>query len=163
MWRPADLVRFASISVPERRRLVRAMLRLLWIDLGVRLYGFARLSNHLERRREPPRSGHGETSRPVAEVLGDWVRAVDVAARHHLYPMRCVPRSLALRAFLAEEGIATELRIGVRKEGERLAAHAWIEHRGTPIGESPTVGKRFAPLARTEGGEEAKAARGAFC
>lgn len=160
MWRLAEVRRFASTAPRERRRLARAMLRLLWIDLGVRLYGFARLSNRLERRQV---SHDGGESKPVAESLAAWARAVDVAARHHVYPMRCVPRALALRSFLAEEGIVTELRIGVRKEGDRLAAHAWIEHQGTPIGEASTVAERFAPLARTDGGEDSKAARGAFC
>ncbi len=71
---------------------------------------------------------------------------MDVAARHHLYPMLCVPRSLALRALLAESGIRTELRIGVRKTGESLAAHAWVEHRGLPLGEPAAIAERFTPL-----------------
>ncbi|HEV7670201.1 MAG TPA: lasso peptide biosynthesis B2 protein [Thermoanaerobaculia bacterium] len=154
--RLASLRRFWALPAIERRRLIRAALRLLSIDLRVRLKGFAAVAATLDRRRKVA-GALGESSIPF------WVRAVDVAARHHLYPMLCVPRALALRSFLAEEGVETELRIGVRKEGDRLAAHAWVEHRGTPIGESSAVGERFAPLARTARDESGKAARGAFC
>jgi hypothetical protein len=136
--------------------LIRAALRLLAIDLRLRLRGYAAVESSFDRRSV--RSGGGGES-----SIYLWVRAVDVAARHHLYPMHCVPRALALRSLLAEEGIVTEVRIGVRKEGERLAAHAWVEYLGTPIGEPPAVGERFAPLTRADGGEGARAARGAFC
>jgi len=135
--------------------LIRAAIRLLAIDLRLRLRGFAAVSA-AGGRPIPAREAGGESA------IEPWVRAVDVAARHHLYPMRCVSRALALRSFLAEEGIASDLRFGVRKEGDRLAAHAWIERGGTPIGESSTVAERFAPLVRTDG-EGAKAGRDAFC
>jgi hypothetical protein len=136
--------------------LIRAALRLLAIDFRLRLRGFAAVESSFDRRSVRP-GGGGESS------IEPWVRAVDVAARHHLYPMLCVPRALALRSLLAEEGIVTELRIGVRKEGDRLVAHAWVEHRGVPIGESSAVAEKFAPLTRADGSEGAKAARGAFC
>lgn len=154
--RLANLRRFFALPAVDRWRLIRAALRLLAIDLRLRLGGFAAVAASVERRTVRP-GGGGERS------IAPWVRAVDVAARHHLYPMHCVPRALALRSLLAEEGVATELRIGVRKEGGRLAAHAWVEHRGAPIGEAPAIAERFTPLARTDGGESGKAARGAFC
>lgn len=152
----ADLRRWRALPAIDRRRLIRAALRLLAVDLRLRLRGFASVESSFDRRSVRP-GGEGESS------IALLVRAVDVAARHHLYPMPCVPRALALRSLLAEEGIVTELRIGVRKEGDRLAAHAWIEYRGTPIGESSTVLLRFAPLAPSVHDEGAKAAKGAFC
>ncbi len=133
------LGRLRSLSVLDPRRLIRAAFRLLAIDLRVRAQGFAKVKASLDRRFTAPRED-GERS------IEGWVRAVDVAARHHFYPMNCVPRALALRSFLAEEGVATELRIGVRREGEILAAHAWIELRGVPVGEAPTIDERFAIL-----------------
>ena len=154
--RLASLRRFCALPAIDRRRLIRAALRLLAIDLRLRLRGFASVESSFDRRSGRP-GGADESS------IYLWVRAVDVAARHHLYPMHCVPRALALRSLLAEEGIVTELRIGVRKEDDRLVAHAWVEHQGTPIGESLNVGERFAPLTRADGGEGARAARGAFC
>jgi Transglutaminase-like superfamily len=45
---------------------------------------------------------------------------------------RCLVRSLVLMALLARRGIASALVIAVRP-GEDFAAHAWIEHGGTPL------------------------------
>ena len=46
-------------------------------------------------------------------AVGRLVWATEAAARHHLYPMRCLPRALCLRWLLGRHGIAAELRIGV--------------------------------------------------
>ena len=151
-----SLRRFRALSGADRWRLIRAALRLLSIDLRLRLRGFAAVSASFERRPVRP-GGHDEGA------IDLWVRTVDVAARHHLYAMRCVPRALALRSLLAEAGIETELRIGVRKEGGELAAHAWIEHRGVPVGEAPQIAELFTPLGRTDDANATRAARGAFC
>jgi hypothetical protein len=73
-------------------------------------------------------------------------QGVDLAARHHLYPMTCLPRSLVLHLMLARMGIKSELRIGVRKADGRLQAHAWVERGTRPVGESVLVTSRFAPF-----------------
>ena len=45
---------------------------------------------------------------------------------------RCLMRSLVLTALLARRGIPSRLVIGV-DPGPGFAAHAWVEHRGTPV------------------------------
>jgi hypothetical protein len=74
------------------------------------------------------------------------VWATAAAARHHLYPMRCLPQALCLRRLLGRHGIAAELKIGVARQDGELAAHAWVECEGRPVGESLTVDERFATL-----------------
>jgi hypothetical protein len=54
---------------------------------------------------------------------------------------RCLMRSLVLLRMLARRGVVCRLVIGVRP-GEKLGAHAWIEHDGTPL--LPTLG--YEPL-----------------
>ncbi len=39
----------------------------------------------------------------------------------------CLPRALAAHAMLRRRGIASRLCIGVAREGDKLAAHAWVE------------------------------------
>ena len=74
-------------------------------------------------------------------------RLVDAAARFHLRPITCLPRSLALRALLRRHGIEADLLIGVRREDGEIKAHAWIEDAGRPVGESADVRSRFRPLS----------------
>ena len=52
---------------------------------------------------------------------------LNLAGAHHLKPMNCLERSIALRQLLLRHGIAAELRIGVRKHGDQLEGHAWVE------------------------------------
>src|SRR5262245_23875419 len=134
-----SLRRFLALPRSERRRLLRAARRLLAIDLALRTRGFARVAAGLDRRP----AGESQNGEKAVEP---WVRAIDVAARHHLYPMRCLTRALALRSCLRDEGVEAELRFGVRKEGPELAAHAWLELGGMPLGD-PGEDGRFAALA----------------
>ena len=105
----------------------------------MRAVSFARL----ERRLAPAPSGQA----PDDATVGRLVWSVAAAARPHLYPMRCVPRALALRWLLGRHGLASELKIGVLRQGEALAAHAWVERDGRAIGEPAGIEERFAPLA----------------
>ena len=74
---------------------------------------------------------------------------VHVAAGYTPGPVTCLSRSLLLAWLLQREGIAAQLRIGVRREaeGDALAAHAWIEVAGTPVDDEPDVAARFLPFA----------------
>jgi len=123
---PADLWAFA-----------RAWTVLLAADLGLRAFPFARVDRWLSPKLSP---------RTDETATGRLVWATEAAARHHLYPMRCLPKALCLRWLLGRHGIESELRIGVARQEGGLAAHAWVERQGRPVGESLTVEDRFAPL-----------------
>jgi hypothetical protein len=55
-----------------------------------------------------------------------------------------------LHWLLRRRGIENQLRIGVRVEGDGLAAHAWIEIAGEPINERPGVCASFSVLEPRE-------------
>jgi len=116
----------------------RAWAVLLAADVGLRLLPFRRLEGLLTPRRR------GEADEAA---VGRLVWATAAAARHHLYPMRCLPRALCLRWLLGRHGIQAHLKIGVARNGTGLDAHAWVEREGHPVGEGPGVADRFAPLA----------------
>lgn len=125
-WTRADLWAFA-----------RAWGLLLAADLGLRAFPFARV----ERWLSPRLSATAEEP-----AVGRLAWATGAAARHHLYPMRCLPQALCLRWLLGRHGIESELRIGVARKDDGLAAHAWVERQGRAVGEDRGVGERFAPL-----------------
>ena len=115
----------------------QAWVLLLVADIGLRTLPFARLDRWLT----PTVKGPADEA-----AVGRMVWATASAARHHLYPMRCLPQALCLRRLLGRHGIAAELKIGVARQDGELAAHAWVEPEGRPLGESPTVDERFATL-----------------
>ncbi len=55
---------------------------------------------------------------------------VDVAANRQPVIVRCLARSLALAWMLRRRGLNPEFRIGVKRDGDGVDAHAWVEWRG---------------------------------
>ncbi len=62
-------------------------------------------------------------------------------AHLRLVPNTCLYRSLGRYAALASVGIPVRFVMGVRPEGDEIVGHAWLEHRGRPLGE--VVDPRF--------------------
>lgn len=118
------------------------------VDLGLRLLPFWRVQQWLARR-----GGSEPVAAPVLDTMQRVSRLVSLAAHCHVHPMRCLPQALVLQWLLGRQGIYTELRIGVRKEGTRLYAHAWLEYEGLPLGEPPEIATHFAPLVAAEAGQ----------
>lgn len=135
----AELRAFFALPAVERRILVRAWLYLLIADFALRIAPVETAETILARLSALSRSPG-----PPPERLAGLVA---IAGRHHLRPMPCLPRALALEALLKRQGLQTELLIGVRWEGDRLQAHAWIEHAGAPLGEPEDVARVYLPLA----------------
>jgi hypothetical protein len=115
----------------------------LYIDLLLRSHPFPRVrefvANQPKVRQEPPPG-------QVWEIIRRNQRLIIFAARNHLYRMECLRQALTLKKLLGGQGIATELRFGVRKEAKQLLAHAWLEYEGQSIELSHNDNEHFEPL-----------------
>ena len=114
------------------------LLPALWIAL--RILGLRRLAGWIERRP----LAQSEIDRPTA--IDEAVRAVARASRRGAGRGTCLSQSLALVHLLRRRGIQSALRLGVRKSGERMEAHAWVEADGVVLNDSADVAARFVPL-----------------
>jgi|GEM_PF-359310 len=136
--------RWRRLSGLERRLLLQACLCLPLVALGLRGLGLRRL--HVLVGRAAP--GRARLAAGPASVT--WAqaaeRSVQAAARLGPRPATCLERSWVLWWFLRRAGIAGELVIGVRKCGDRLAAHAWVELDGVPLNDAPDVAQHFPPF-----------------
>lgn len=130
--------RARGLSFPEWRLLALAWWGLLAADFCLRVLPFSRVERLFGSRR-----GSAELDPVLSDRL---VRAVGRAARH-LYPARCLPRSLCLCWLLGRHGVAADLRIGVTKQRGGLTAHAWVEYQGRPIGDTEGAVAPFAALS----------------
>jgi hypothetical protein len=83
-------------------------------------------------------------------------------------PASCLHRALAGYAALRGAGEDPRFVIGVRRDGEEIVAHAWIEQAGVPVGEPDDPRARFTvayahpaptPARRQADGEEMAAPR----
>ena len=136
MW--ARLRRFSALLLP----LIRTSLR---------LRGFRATQKTLQLRIR-----RGVTALPEAAAADEtnWVcRMVLAAGRYSLLKGTCLERSLALWWLLARKGIATQLRIGTRKSGDKFEAHAWVERNGVAIGELDGTHLHYAAFEKEFTGE----------
>lgn len=138
-WR-IRLEKAGELSGRDWLCLVRALWTLSVVRLALPVVSFDRLQRWAGTVRATP-----EVSTPDPPRTA-WL--VNVAANLHPAPMRCLARSLTLARLLARRGIATELKLGVRLEGENLLAHAWVEWQGRPLNDAHGVVPQYAELSR---------------
>ena len=130
MWE--QLRRFNLLERAARGLFLRAAVLLPLISLSLRLRGFRGTQSFLQKFLSPSNDA-ADTSAPECRDL--TVRMVRAAVRHSPGHPTCLEESLALWWLLGRQGIASELRIGVRKQNERFEAHAWVERDGTALNE----------------------------
>lgn len=109
--------------------------------LGLKLLGFKRIRATLLQRPaaiNTPRDAKEERQQALHTAF-----LISAAARHGFYDAPCLPSAMTLQHLLRSQGIETDLRFGVRKDSDKLDAHAWVEHRGCPLIDGPEVQDRY--------------------
>jgi len=134
------LRRLASLEPRRAALLARA---LLWIAAARALLAAPRASLAAWERGLAWLAAALPRAAPCSLDEATW--AVTAAARR-VPGTRCLAWSLAMRGFLAQAGLASELRIGAARDdvGGGLVAHAWIEHEGRSASWGPR--DRYAVL-----------------
>jgi hypothetical protein len=149
MW--ARLRRFSALPGPARVLFLRAVVLLPLLTLSLRVRGFGATQRLLQKFTASAKDGP-----PVATVesrVALATRMVLAAARNSPIPSTCLERSLSLWWLLARQGIGTQFRIGVRKDDEKFAAHAWVERDGIAIGEPDASHVHYAAFVEDLSGE----------
>lgn len=124
--------------------MVRRLLRLSWREWADVLAAqavllWARVAVALRPRGSLVRRADGRSADAPGEVpprvhrLGTALRR---AARHGVIRPPCLVRAVALTRLLRLRGYpGAQVRVGVRRDGERMIAHAWVVYRGVVVGE----------------------------
>ncbi len=102
------------------------------------------------------RPGRALTRKPSRQRMSFWLRAtplqlaraVQRASRHLPFRPTCLEQALALDRLLGSAGLERTLVIGVRRVGNALDAHAWIERDGHALIGAPPPGRYTALLSR---------------
>ena len=133
--------KFQELLWAEKFLLAQALLLLPINVLGLRILGFRRWQSVLQRMITNPQANVAEvtTAQNIARVVN--------SASAQFFRNVCLPRSMTLWWMLGRRGIASELRIGVRKEDNIFTAHAWLECQGIVLNDSAEVGTNFTPFA----------------
>ncbi len=120
--------------------LVRLCLLLPAIGVALNLLGFGRTQRLLARLTRDAINFQPVNTPAESNQARQLARLVAITANHGPYRATCLRQSLALWWLLRRRGLVADLRIGVRKDAGNLQAHAWVEHRGEPLGQSDLLG-----------------------
>ncbi|CAN5867869.1 hypothetical protein BH11PSE3_BH11PSE3_08110 [soil metagenome] len=111
------VAKFFALPGADRRLLVEALATLVLVRLGLRMVAIERLRAWARRMRPG--------SAPVERLA--W--AVRVASRR-LPGTTCLGSALTLQRLLSTGGHPSELHIGVARQADNFAAHAWLTCNG---------------------------------
>jgi uncharacterized membrane protein YpjA len=134
------------VGLPDRERLL--MFKALWLlPVVAMLLHLKGLRFTQEQLLRLPAQTHLMPDSLTPQI---WttVRMVRVAVRYNRPWANCLKQSLVLWTLLRSQGITTELRIGVQRESEKFAAHAWVEYQGMVLNDTDDVHQRFQAFDR---------------
>jgi hypothetical protein len=135
---------YRRLSRGDRKLVAATAAALLATRVGLRLAGLQRWRSMLAQKT----SLLGRTfPAGLALEVGQKLAAIqDAVSRHLLWQPTCLEKSLVLWWQLGRRGIASELRIGARKEAGRFKAHAWIEMGNVVLNDSGETHMHYAPF-----------------
>lgn len=130
---------FLHAEPGERTLFLRAAVALPVVQIALRALGYPRLLRWLGGGRKPlpPASA-------IPALLASRHKSVERAGRRLPWKTTCLERSLTLWWLLRRTGVPCELRIGVRRGETGVEAHAWVEHAGQAINDTPDVAARYS-------------------
>ena len=137
MWRPVRLTTAGRDLLSAELAIVAAQVS-VWLRRTGDLVGCA--------SPRPPLH-HGEVGTRVRGL----VKALDRAARYGPVRPSCLVRAIALARLLEARGHpGAQVRVGVLRQGERMAAHAWVEYRGCIVGDHERHVSQYDELSDVE-------------
>ena len=137
-WRRA--AKLASLGFNDWCVLAEAIVTLAVLQAGSHVVEFPRLLSWATRT--PGVVLAGTTREDIQRVT--WL--LGLCGR--LTRTRCLTQCLALVRLLSRRGVVSELRIGVRRENDRLHAHAWVELMGEVLNDKQHCLQSFAAFDR---------------
>ncbi len=133
--------RFRALERPAQRLFLRSSVVLPLISISLRWRGFRKTKASLQHFLSVPYGSQNLAAQARANLTAQIVRA---AAHHAIGDPACLEVSLALWWLLARQGIASDLRVGIRRDGETFEAHAWVECGGATLNEPEMNHRHFA-------------------
>jgi Transglutaminase-like superfamily len=139
MWN--RIRQFRSLKSEARGLFLRASVVLPLISISLRWRGFRKTKASLQHFLSVPHGSQNFDAQARATLTAQIVRAT---SNHALGDPTCLEVSLALWWLLSRQGIASDLRVGIRKDGETFEAHAWVECGGATLNEPEMHHRQFA-------------------
>jgi hypothetical protein len=136
-----------ALSPRELWDLVLAQYMILWAQAVVRMRPVGRLAS-MEGSAADRQAAASVRETGTLEDARRLALAVDRAASFGVGRPLCLARSVALNRMLELHGIrGSRIRIGVAKQGDAFAAHAWVEYRGAVLADHAWHVRHYSELS----------------
>jgi hypothetical protein len=139
----SSLARWRALSSRQKRQLVLLTLALPATGALIRVLGFKRTANVCDRI-----AGRRPVRKPTADEINaaeDLATLAGIAGRRGPVSASCLRQALVVRAWLRRRGLDAQLKIGVKKNGDAMDAHAWVELAGIPLAQPHLTHTPFPP------------------
>lgn len=133
--------KFWRLPAQEKVLLLKALILLPPVRLGLWALGLGLVQNFMSRDGCPAGQTDAAATRRKARRAAHLVA---VAAR--FAGGTCLAKAIVLARILASEGIASQIRIGVRKGERGIEAHSWVEVDGMAMDEARDAAEQYAPF-----------------
>ena len=137
-----SLRRFSALKRPAQTLFLRALVMLPLVGLSLKFRGFEATRSTLRKMALGVRPG--TASDPLNKQIALTARMVNAGDRYGLVHPSCLVKSLTLWWLLGRQGITSELRVGVRKQGGNFEAHAWVQFEGIAVNEPEERHRHYA-------------------
>jgi len=120
-----------KLPLHEKGLLARFVFCLPWIAFSLRFFGYLRTRNFLARlTNQTPLHQANPDELVRAQRSGELLA---IAGKRGLISATCLRQSVLLEYYLKRQGLAAEIKIGVRKDNDLFDAHAWVELNGIAL------------------------------
>jgi len=141
------LHRFRRLTGLERTIVLEAAAALPTTWIAMRVAGFRICKTALTRPLSAASPGAATFAGTLASAQ-KVARLEAATARALFFRSTCLEQSLALCWMLRRRGMSPVLRVGARKDADRLEAHAWVEIEGIALGDAAGQHEHFVPFER---------------
>jgi hypothetical protein len=122
--------RLRRMTASDYTTALDTLLLAVCVEVALTVMPFSRL---LDRLRRVPSGTAAHNASAAAREYQRLLRFVAVAYEMLPFPSTCLRRSLVLYGLLERRGMPSRFCLGVAKEGQALAAHAWIDCDGVAL------------------------------
>lgn len=140
MNEPGLGARWRALTPGDRARLLALAVLLPLVDVSLRGLGLRRTQRLLGLDYECVGAPVAPEAAAAAQRLAQLAA---IAGRRGLYANTCLRQALAVQWWLHRRGLPAHLRIGARRDGGTLEAHAWVELDGIPLAQGPDLPPAF--------------------
>ncbi len=133
--------RFKELERPARGLFLQASVLLPLVSNSVQWFGFRKTKGLLQHFLSVSHGSQNPDAQARAALTAQMVRA---AEHYGIGQPNCLRVSLVLWWLVARQGIASDLCVGVRKDGGKFEAHAWVECGGAALNEPETNHQHYA-------------------